>query len=233
MTKSSDKPKNNRILSPAIIKDYLQANPTFFDDNPDILELVSLPHKNGGAISLIERQISLLRKRDLELSNHISGLLGRAQDNEQLFKKTSRLIVSLIVATNLTAVIDALSKSLSTDFQVEFHQLVLFGEYSLTPTPHARIIAMKAAKLQIGSLLEKKAPLSGILTNKELHFIFEGRSKEIQSTATAILSNGPVFGILAIGNSDPNYYNNAIDTLFFSQIAEVLSQLIPVMLNKP
>ena len=135
MTKSSDKPKNNRILSPAIIKDYLQTNPTFFDDNPDILELVSLPHKNGGAISLIERQISLLRKRDLELSNHISGLLGRAQDNEQLFKKTSRLIVSLIVATNLTAVIDALSKSLSTDFQVEFHQLVLFGEYSLTPTP--------------------------------------------------------------------------------------------------
>ena len=83
MTKSSDQPKNNRILRSAIIKDYLQANPTFFDDNPDILEFISLPHKNGGAISLIERQMSLLRKRDLELSNHISGLLGRAQDNEQ------------------------------------------------------------------------------------------------------------------------------------------------------
>ncbi|MFT7267335.1 MAG: hypothetical protein ACI9LL_000704 [Porticoccus sp.] len=233
MTTSSDKSKNHRILSPAIIKDYLQANPTFFDDNPDILKLISLPHKNGGAISLIERQIALLRKRDLELSNHISGLLSRAQDNEQLFKKTSRLIVSLISAANLTAVIDALSKSLSTDFQVEFHQLVLFDERGLTPTPHARIIAMKEAKLQVGSLLEKKAPLSGILTNNELHFLFEGKSKEIQSTAVATLSDGSVFGILAIGSSDSNYYNNAIDTLFFNQIAEVLSQLIPVMLNKP
>lgn len=233
MTKVSDKPKNNRILSPVIIKDYLRANPTFFDDNPDILELISLPHKNRGAISLIERQIALLRKRDLELSNHISGLLGKAQDNEQLFKKTSRLIVSLISAANLAAVIDALSKSLSIDFQVEFHQLILFGEHNLTPTPHARIVAMKKARLQISSLLEKKEPLSGVLTNNELHFIFEGTSKEIQSTTAIVLSNGSVFGILAIGSSDPNYYNDAIDTLFFSQIAEVLGQLIPVMLNKP
>ena len=233
MTKASDKPKNHRIISPEIIKDYLLANPTFFDDHSDILELISLPHKNGGAISLIERQIALLRKRDLELSNRISGLVGRAQDNEQLFKKTSRLIISLISAANLTAIIDVLSKSLSADFQIEFYQLILFGKHNLTPTPHARTVTMEEAKPQIGSLLEKKVPLSGKLTNNELHFIFEGKSKEIQSTAAVVLSNGSVFGILVIGNSDPNYYNNAMDTLFFSQIAEVLNQLIPVMFNKP
>jgi uncharacterized protein YigA (DUF484 family) len=96
MSKIPDSPKNSKLINNAAIKDYLQSNPNFFDDNPDILELVYLPHKSGEAISLIERQTALLRKRNFELSEHINKLLSTAADNEKLFEKTTRLVASLV-----------------------------------------------------------------------------------------------------------------------------------------
>ena len=43
-----------------IVRDFLQANPTFLDKNPDILESLSLPHNAGNAVSLVERQVGSL-----------------------------------------------------------------------------------------------------------------------------------------------------------------------------
>ncbi|MCH9797507.1 MAG: DUF484 family protein, partial [Gammaproteobacteria bacterium] len=41
------------------IKEYLLKNPNFFDENPDTLENLVIPHLSGGAISLVERQVLL------------------------------------------------------------------------------------------------------------------------------------------------------------------------------
>ena len=41
---------------------YLQANPTFFNRYPDLVRSLEIPHVNGAAISLWERQISTLRE---------------------------------------------------------------------------------------------------------------------------------------------------------------------------
>ncbi|MFT7300755.1 MAG: hypothetical protein ACI89Z_001219, partial [Porticoccus sp.] len=46
-------------LSAGQIKSYLQAHPSFFENHPDLLELISLPHESGAAVSLVERQVSV------------------------------------------------------------------------------------------------------------------------------------------------------------------------------
>lgn len=38
-----------------IVRQFLRDNPAFLDDNPDILESLSLPHNSGKAVSLVER----------------------------------------------------------------------------------------------------------------------------------------------------------------------------------
>jgi uncharacterized protein YigA (DUF484 family) len=39
-----------------IVREFLSQNPRFLGDNPDILEMLELPHNTGSAVSLVERQ---------------------------------------------------------------------------------------------------------------------------------------------------------------------------------
>ena len=42
---------------------YLSEHPEFFNKQEDLLAKLRIPHKSGGAISLLERQVSLLRRQ--------------------------------------------------------------------------------------------------------------------------------------------------------------------------
>tara|TARA_R110001592_G_scaffold320639_2_gene598760 strand:- start:79794 stop:80495 length:702 start_codon:yes stop_codon:yes gene_type:complete len=232
MTTDTDTSKADLCLVATDIKDYLQDNPNFFDDYPDLLELIRLPHDSGAAISLVERQVSLLRERNLEMKQRINSLLDAAKINDKMFEKTKRLVISLLDATDLAMVVDTLSQSLGTDFQVEFHSLILFGDKQSIPACNTKVVGMDQANSQIGTLLRTNRPICGILGSDELNFLFGDQATEVGSVAAVPLSHGATFGLLAIGNSDPNYYRSSMGTLFLSYIAEVLNRVTPNMLQK-
>jgi len=232
MTTDTDTPNADLCLSANEIKDYLQNNPCFFDDYPDLLELIRLPHESGAAISLVERQVSLLRERNQEMKQRINSLLDAAKINDKLFEKTKRLVISLLDATDLATIVDTLSESLGTDFQVEFHSLILFGDKASIPNCNTRVVGMDQANSQIGTLLRTNRPLCGVLGSGELNFLFGDQAAEVGSVAAVPLSHGSTYGLLAIGNSDPNYYRSSMGTLFLSYIAEVLNRVTPNLLHK-
>ena len=212
------------------IKDYLKNNPDFFIEYPDLIELIQLPHESGAAVSLIERQVSTLRERNQEMRQRINSLLEAAKTNDKLFEKTKRLVISLLEADDLSTLVDTLSESLGTDFQVEFHSLILFGDQQALPACNTKVVGMDQANSQIGTLLRTNRPISGILGSEELNFLFEEQAAEVGSVAAVPLSHGSIFGIIAIGNSDPNYYRSSMGTLFLSYIGDVLNRIAPKML---
>lgn len=232
MTTDTDTPNTDLCLSATEIKDYLQNNPGFFDDYPDLLELIRLPHESGAAVSLVERQVSLLRERNLEMKQRINSLLDAAKVNDKLFEKTKRLVISLLDAGDLATIVDTLSESLGTDFQVEFHSLILFGDKESIPKCNTKVVGMDQASNQIGTLLRTNRPLCGVLGSDELNFLFGDQAAEVGSVAAVPLSHGSTYGLLAIGNSDPNYYRSSMGTLFLSYIAEVLNRVTPNLLQK-
>ena len=212
------------------IKDYLKNNPDFFIEYPDLIELIHLPHKSGAAVSLIERQVSTLRERNQEMRERINMLLEAAKTNDKLFEKTKRLIISLLEADDLSTLVDTLSESLGTDFQVEFHSLILFGDQQALPACNTKVVGMDQANSQIGTLLRTNRPISGVLGSEELNFLFEDQAADVGSVAAVPLSHGSIFGIIAIGNSDPNYYRSSMGTLFLSYIGDALNRIVPKML---
>ena len=232
MTTDTDTVKTDSYLTATDIKEYLQQNPNFFEDYPDLLELIRLPHESGAAVSLIERQVSLLRERNLEMRQRINSLLEAAKNNDKLFEKTKRLVISLLDANDLAGIVDTLSESLSTDFQVEFHNLILLGDEQSIPHCNTKIVSMEQANKQIGTLLRTNRPLCGVLGSDELDFLFDEQSPQVGSVAAVPLSHGSIFGVLAIGNADPNYYRSSMGTLFLSYIAEVLNRIAPSMLSQ-
>ena len=208
---------------------YLQAHPDFFNQRDELLLSLRIPHQRGDTISLVERQLELLRGRNIEMRHRLSQLMDVARDNDRLFEKTRRLNLALMDATSLDELVIAVEDSLRQDFQVPFVSLVLFGD---NPMPVGRWVSSADAQRALGGLLTEGKTVSGSLREHELDFLFgEEQRKQIGSTAVVALNHLGLHGVLAIASRDPQHYKSSVGTLFLGYIAEVLGRVLPRFTN--
>ena len=212
-------------LSPEQVAAYLHAHPEFFVDRDELLGEMRIPHQPGDAVSLVERQVRLLRERNIEMRHRLSQLMDVARDNDRLFDKTRRLVLDLLDAASLEEVVSAVEDSLRREFQVPFVSLILFSE---TPMPVGRWVSSAEAHQAIGGLLAGGKTLCGVLRSHELGFLFGDQERDsVGSAAVVALSFQGLHGVLAIGSPDPQHYKSSLGTLFLSYIAEVLARVLP------
>ncbi|CAI8711221.1 DUF484 family protein [Pseudomonas sp. IT-P100] len=216
-------------LEAAAIAAYLEAHPDFFVEHEELLPAMRIPHQRGDTISLVERQMTILRDRNIELRHRLSHLMDVARDNDRLFDKTRRLILALMDASSLEDVVISVEDSLRQDFQVPFVSLILLGD---NPMPVGRWVTHADAQTAIGGLLSEDKSVSGSLREHELDFLFgEEQRKQIGSTAVVAISHQGIHGVLAIASRDPQYYKSSVGTLFLSYIAEVMGRVLPRVNN--
>src|SRR5213082_4026613 len=73
------------------IASYLQRNPDFFERHQAVLARLRLPHVRGGStISLVERQIEVLREKLSALEGKLAELLRVARANDALSERLHR-----------------------------------------------------------------------------------------------------------------------------------------------
>jgi uncharacterized protein YigA (DUF484 family) len=227
MTTDSNTPTLATPLDPELVVAYLQEHPHFFTEHQELLADLYLPHESGSAVSLVERQVSILRERNIDMRNRLSKLLDNARENDKLFEKTKRLVLTLLEGQDLPDIVDALHYCFDKEFGIHYTSLLLFGSETRIPGSQAKVIPLVDARNHLGALLKSNRAMCGTLGQNELNFIFGRNSSEIGSVATVPLVHGPAFGLLAIGNRDPNYYRSSMGTLFLSYIGEVLNRLLP------
>ena len=216
-------------LEAAAIAAYLEAHPDFFVEHEDLLPALRIPHQRGDTISLVERQMKILRERNIEMRHRLSQLMDVARDNDRLFDKTRRLILALMDANSLDDLVISVEDSLRQDFQVPFVSLVLFGD---NPMPVGRWVSSADAQRALGGLLTEGKTVSGSLREHELDFLFgEEQRKQIGSTAVVALNHLGLHGVLAIASRDPQHYKSSVGTLFLGYIAEVLGRVLPRFTN--
>lgn len=211
------------VLAAEDVAAYLREHGDFFVEHEELLTSLRLPHQRGDTVSLVERQMKLLRERNIEMRHRLSQLMDVARDNDRLFDKTRRLILALLDAGSLEEVVMAVEDSLRQEFQVPFVSLILFSD---TPTPVGRSITSAEAQVAISGLLSDGKSVAGTLRDHELDFLFgEEQRQQIGSTALINLNGGQ--GLLAIASRDPQHYKSSVGTLFLGYIGEVLSRVLP------
>ena len=224
--KPSASPADSAAANPeaeAIIA-YLLDHPDFFAEHDDLLVSMRVPHQRGDTVSLVERQLKLLRERNIEMRHRLSQLMDVARDNDRLFDKTRRLNLALMDAGSLEEIVIAVEDSLRQDFQVPFVSLILFSDNAM---PVGRWVSSAEAQKAIGGLIGDKT-VCGALREHELNFLFGAdQGKEVGSTAIVTLNHLGLHGVLAIGSRDPQHYKSSVGTLFLNYIADVLSRLLP------
>ena len=76
--------KKNK-LSNKEIAEYLILNPNFFKENPEVLNSIEIVQDSGAAVSLIEKQVELLRSNYNSTTDKLIEILGIAKNNEDIF----------------------------------------------------------------------------------------------------------------------------------------------------
>jgi len=123
--------KKNK-LSNKEIAEYLILNPNFFKENPEVLNSIEIVHDSGAAVSLIQKQVELLRSNYNSTTDKLMELLGIAKNNEDIFILTKELILRLIDASNIEEIVALLEKSFVEDFGARKSRVLFFTDLPKT-----------------------------------------------------------------------------------------------------
>jgi uncharacterized protein YigA (DUF484 family) len=230
MTTSHARGIKSDALNDSNVAEYLQTYPDFFERNGTLLTKLRLPHLRdaGATVSLVERQVEVLRDRNQSLERKLKELVDVARANDVLADRIHRLSQRLIRARTLLETIGAVETSLREDFDAMHSVLVLFLE-------EARPLADAAGRFlhaddatspdlkTFESLLTSGKPRCGQIRDAQRDYLFGKDSIEIGSVALTPLGPKGALGILAIGASDANRFHPGMSTEFLSRIGELLT----------
>ena len=108
-----------KTIDPKQVEEFLVLNPDFFSNNSHILKSIEIVHETGGAVSLIQKQVEMLRMNYESTSGNLLHLLEIAKMNEGIFEKTKKLILELIVCRNLTDIVSMTEETFMKEFNTD------------------------------------------------------------------------------------------------------------------
>lgn len=215
-------------LTPEQVAQYLTENPTFFLKHEHLLTDLYLPHASGEAVSLLERQVSLLRERNIDMRKRYNGMLEQGERNDVLFNKTRLLVINLLESKSLNDLSQRLVEYCTKEFQVDEVQFTLFSNPELYRTSQCRVVPLAEVKDTMPSLVNTPECVSGVFREDEFKFLFAGKHANIASAIVLpIHFNKNVTGILTLGSADAHYFKAGMDTLFLNFIGDVIARLLP------
>ncbi len=220
MTTSQARGMKQDSLNDTTVGEYLQTYPDFFERNSPLLTKLRLPHLRdvGATVSLVERQVEVLRERNQSLERKLKELVDVARANDALADRIHRLSQRLIRAHTLIETINAVETSLREDFDAMHSVLVLFLETARSLEGAGRFLrAADPADPDIKtfeSLLQSGKPRCGQVRDGQRDYLFGTDSVEIGSVALTPLGPKGELGILAIGASDAERFHPAMSTEF-------------------
>ncbi len=202
---------------------YLNVHPDFFTKHPLILRDMEIPHESGGAVSLIEKQVEMLRSQIQSYQNSMEELVEVARNNDTLQNRMHRLTLELIDAATFDEVLNALEDELHDDFQADAVELRLFSSTQLKDHLDAELPDHSST---FEEFFNNNKPICGPLAREQMDFIFGAEGDQITSAALIPLKNDGVLGLLAIGSRDPKRFVPHHGTEFLTHLGEIISRTL-------
>jgi uncharacterized protein YigA (DUF484 family) len=230
MTTSHARGIKQDALNDNNVADYLLTYPDFFERNSQLLTKLRLPHVRDVAatVSLVERQVEVLRERNQALERKLKELVDVARANDSLADRIHRLSQRLIRTRTLAESISAIETSLREDFDAMNSVLVLFLEEARALDPEMgrflRVATASDEELRtFDSLLSSGKPRCGQVRDAQLEYLFGKDSVAIGSVALTPLGQKGALGLLAIGASDAERFHPGMSTEFLVRIGELVT----------
>ncbi|PCJ43687.1 MAG: hypothetical protein COA71_02105 [SAR86 cluster bacterium] len=224
------------------VASYLLEHPDFFENQEDLLLSLRIPHKSGQAISLLERQVSLLRRRSDETQDQINNFVENAKENDDLFEKTRTIVLNIINTTSLEDLSTLIEEKLKQEFDASSSKLFFATEEDKSEAAKSTLflLPLELTRKVLGKLFQRKRAYCGGL-NEDQATLFFPESSDINSVAiipihfndeNTLKEKLPGVPLLVVASSKDKHFNASLDTLFLDFIGEILSAHIKGLLLK-
>lgn len=206
---------------------YLRDNPDFFERHADLLLELRVPHDGGaGAVSLVERQIELLRRHNGEMRRALDEYVANARASDELARKLNRLVTKLLASREPGERLRRLPENLRKIFALDFVRLLLFdaapddcsGVPGLAAIPRENLMAEG-----LSAVLKANAPRCGRFSSEQREFLFGKSAGEVASVALAPLGHRGKLGVLALGSREPDHYHRGKSTEFLGRVSAIVA----------
>lgn len=211
------------------IADYLAKHPDFFERHAGLLVKMRLPHAPSGAtISLVERQISLLRQQNDKLQRNLKDLVAVAKQNDIIVANIHKLGLAFLRETARSARFEQLETSLREDFGAHRALIVLFEPPSdAGEDGFVRYANRDDAQLQpFKTFLNSGKTRCGLLREKQKLYLFGDEGSMLGSAAMVPLGERARRGFLVIGNRSKDHFNPSGQTDFLERLGELVTTAI-------
>ena len=202
-------------MNPDDVETFLRDHPDFLQNRPALLAALNLPHGGQGAVSLVERQVAVLRERSITSRQKLAELSDIGKDNERLLKATRDTILALLSAETKADVETIWQQQVLNAFAAELGSLVWFDP-DKQDDPRQSV----AQKLLAGG-----DTVSGVLRPEEMAALFPSVTCEGSVAMSCIRRQQRVVGVIAVGATNTQRYQAEDGTLFLDYLAEVIGQL--------
>jgi uncharacterized protein YigA (DUF484 family) len=188
------------------VTNYLAANPDFLARHPELLETLVVPHGTGdAAVSLVERQVKVLRERQAVNRERLADLLRVARGNDELAARIHSLTLRLLRARDRAAIEQQLATSLREDFGIEAFRL------------------LGTATAELETLLASGQPRCGHFAPNQRALLFGAEADSIASMALIPIGAVANRGVLALGSAEASRFNPGMSTDFLARIGELIT----------
>ncbi|WP_144392616.1 DUF484 family protein [Pleionea sediminis] len=205
--------------------DYLIEHPDFLEKNPSLLSQLSISHQVDGGVSLVERQVKVLREKNRELQGKLIEMLNAAQKNENLLKKSIRLILCLIDCQSLEQLANTLHDIIPREFDLDAVSISLFGHW--TRASNVRVYQKSDRLLEsLGCNFPDNEPICGRMDSKIRDSLFSTHAIKSGSVAILPLGKNGQLGVLALLSRDQSRFSPDMGDLFLQLISSITTQLL-------
>ncbi len=205
------------------VGEYLREHPDFFDRHGELLATLALSHRHGGgAISLQERQLEVLREKHRMVELRLAELIHNGQENDATAEKLHRWTRQLLLS-DARRLADAVGDGLRTVFGLPHVALRLWGlreEHS--DKEFARPVPVDVITLANSM----KHPYCGANSDFQAAAWLPEGGRGTRSVALLPLrkaSDPLAFGLLVLGSPDPERFQTGMGTAFLDRIADTAS----------
>jgi hypothetical protein len=211
---TTHQPERAQQASDEAVAAYLLRHPDFLVHHPEVLAKLHIPHGSGGAVSLIERQVVVLREQLGAERGRLNHLVARAREYEALSARLHELTLKLIVARDLEHAQAALEATLLQEFNADAVALKLFP---VDPDERAGDTLVQA----FVDFIDRDRVLCGPLAPKQSAALFGDAGETIQSAALIPIKGHEQTGVLAIGSRDAHRFTGDMGTELLERLAAI------------
>lgn len=221
-------------IGDAEVADWLHVHPEFFDRHADLLAEVRIRHPHGGrAISLVERQVLVLRERNKALESKMAELIHIGQNNDAIGSRLQQLTRELLRTSDAARLPAVVVEGLMSGFAVPQVAIRLWGVDGVTGPFCDEVSAEMRRRTD-----EMTQPYCGPNSHPEAAAWLPEGGEGTASIAMLALrlertadANPRTFGLLVLGSPDAGRFQAGMGTAFLERIAEIASASLSRLLG--